>query len=273
MALLISLQMTSVPDIEQNFDMIRSALQGMTFDEPALVVLPECFAFFGASDKAMLQKAEERGTGKIQQALAELSKEFGIWLVAGTIPIKVPGKDKFTASALILNDKGEVQAEYQKIHMFDVTVADNTGLYLESRYTQHGEQVCVLPDTPFGRLGVAVCYDVRFPGLFNAMGEFDVLALPAAFTQRTGKAHWHSLLAARSIENQCYLVAANQSGLHPNGRETFGHSCIYSPWGELLSETRESPSLVINEVNISYLKEIRATMPVKDQNRFRSNFV
>lgn len=273
MALVIALQMTSCPDVDENFKQIESQLDNMQFDEPVLVVLPECFAFFGASDKAMLKLAEPRGHGDIQDRLAALAKRYGIWLVAGTIPIKVEGADKFTASSLVLDENGVVQAEYQKIHLFDVSVADNTGSYMESKYTQHGTDVCVLENTPFGRIGVAVCYDIRFAGQFMAMGEIDVLALPAAFTQRTGAAHWHKLLAARSIENQCYLVAANQSGIHANKRETFGHSCIYSPWGELESETHESPGLAIAHLNTSYLEKIRATMPVKQQNRFRSKFV
>lgn len=273
MALVIALQMTSSPDVDENFQQIETQLQGFEFDEPVLVVLPECFAFFGASDKAMLNMAETRGQGDIQQRLSQLAKNYGIWLVAGTIPIKVAGIDKFTASCLVFNDLGEVVAEYQKIHLFDVSVADNTGSYQESKYTQYGSQTCVIEDTPFGRLGVAVCYDVRFAGQFVAMGEMDVLALPAAFTEKTGAAHWHTLLAARSIENQCYLVAANQSGTHANGRKTFGHSCVYSPWGELSSETLESPGVAITTLNTSYLHKIRATMPVKQQNRFRSKFV
>ena len=273
MALLISLQMTSCPDIDANFKQIRQVLDGMQFDEPVLVVLPECFAFFGATDRDMLDHADPHPGGKIKSELIALAKQYGIWLVGGTIPVRVPDGDKFTASAFVIDDAGEVRAEYQKIHLFDVNVADNTGSYRESKYTQHGTKTCVIEDTPFGRLGVAVCYDVRFPGQFMAMGEIDVLALPAAFTQKTGAAHWHTLLAARSIENQCYVVAANQSGTHHNKRQTFGHSCIYSPWGELESETLESPGLAYSRVNLSYLEEIRATMPVKQQNRFRSHFV
>jgi nitrilase len=279
MAIIAALQMTSTPDVDENFDQIHSLLSGMQFDEPTLIVLPECFAFFGGSDRDMLAHAEARFDGKnindvkIQSALIELAKNHGVWLVAGTIPVQTETQEKFTASSFVIDDTGNVKAEYRKIHMFDVQVSDSTGSYRESRFTQHGTQTCVVPDTPFGRLGVAVCYDIRFPGQFMAMGEFDVLALPAAFTQRTGSAHWHKLLSARSIENQCYVVAANQSGTHANNRETFGHSCIYSPWGELLAETLESPGFAFSGVNTSYLDKIRATMPVQQQNRFRSKFV
>ena len=279
MALIAALQMTSCPDIDSNFLQIEKALAGMQFDQPTLIVMPECFAFFGGSDRDMLANAEPLANGnftsktKIQFSLTELAKRHGVWLVAGTIPIKVAGVEKFTASCFVIDDSGEVRAEYQKIHLFDVSVSDNTGSYKESKYTQNGTDTCVVTDTPFGNLGVAVCYDVRFPGQFMAMGDIDVLALPAAFTKKTGTAHWHKLLAARSIENQCYLVAANQSDIHANKRETYGHSCIYTPWGELETETLESPGIVISEVNTSYLNKIRATMPVKQQNRFRSKFV
>lgn len=273
MALITAIQMTSEPDIEANFQQVRNALQGMEFQEPTLVVLPECFAWFGASDKSTLEQAEPFGDGEIQARLVALAKEFNVWLVSGTIPISVADEDKFSAACLVINDQGEVVANYNKIHMFDVDVADNTRSYRESRYTKPGTEVCVIPDTPFGKLGIAVCYDLRFPGLFMAMDEIDVLALPAAFTQKTGQAHWQPLLQARSIENQCYVVAANQVGTHANGRQTWGHTSIYSPWGELLMETNESPGLVYAPVNFSYLEQIRATMPVKQQNRFRSKLV
>lgn len=272
MPLMITLQMTSQPDIAANFRTVRTTLKGMHFDQPTLVVLPECFAFFGARDNDLLNIAEIPGKGYIQGQLCQLALDFNVWIVAGTIPINAtPGK--FTASSLVIDSDGKVQAEYQKIHLFDVQVDDSTGSYLESRYTQAGTEVCVVEETPFGRLGVAVCYDLRFPGQFMAMGQFDVLALPAAFTKRTGHAHWHPLLQARSIENQCYIVAANQAGIHANGRETYGHSCIYSPWGELLADVIESPGLGYSPLNLSYLEQIRATMPVKQQNRFRSRFV
>ena len=272
MPLMITLQLTSEPNISANFKAIRDTLKGMVFTEPTLLVLPECFAYFGARDKDLIAIAEERGEGEIQQQLKRLARDFNIWLVAGTIPLKAE-TDKFTASSLVIDNTGEVRAEYQKIHLFDVQVNDNTGNYQESRYTKAGAEVCVVEDTPFGRLGVAVCYDLRFSGQFMNMGELDVLAIPAAFTERTGKAHWHPLIQARSIENQCYIVAANQAGIHANGRRTYGHSCIYSPWGELQAEVIESPGLAYSSLNFSYLDKIRATMPVKQQNRFRSRFV
>ena len=271
MANLAAIQLVSSPEVDDNLRRVEAQITSLKRDAETLVVLPECFASFGASDMHLLTLAEAKDNGPIQAALASLAKRYQIWLVAGSMPIKTADPDKFTASCLVYNPKGEALCEYQKIHLFDVQVADNTGQYQESRYTQAGNQVVVLDDTPFGRVGVAICYDLRFPGLFQAMGELDVLALPAAFTKTTGQAHWHQLLAARSIENQCYLVAANQGGTHPNGRETFGHSCIYSPWGKLLAETQLGEACLQTSLDKSLISQIRQAMPIRQQNRFRSH--
>lgn len=270
MANLVALQMVSSPDVEQNLRAIERQLASLAISTDTLVVLPECFACFGATDKALLHMAEEKGNGPVQAELAELAKRYGVWIVAGSLPLQCDTEDKFTASCLIFDSTGKTIAEYQKIHLFDVQVADNTGQYRESRYTEAGNQVVVVEATPFGTLGIAICYDIRFPGLFQAMGDIDVLALPAAFTNKTGQAHWHPLLAARSIEKQCYLVAANQGGTHENGRQTFGHSSIYSPWGKLLVEHPLGEACVQASVDSQLLTQIRRSMPVGQQNRFRS---
>ncbi len=271
---LTALQMVSVPEVEENLKQVDNLISAIAKPQPTLVVLPECFASFGSADASLLDIAEPIGTGMIQNRLSEIAKKYKVWIVSGTLPTQVPGdKHRFHANCLVFDDQGVVRADYQKIHMFDVQVADNTGSYLESKYTCPGNKITVVEDTPFGRLGVAVCYDVRFPGLFQAMGEIDVLALPAAFTQKTGEAHWHPLLQARSIEKQCYLIAANQGGEHRNGRMTYGHSCIYSGWGELLTEIRQGSGCVSAEMNFEQLQQIRANMPVIQHNRFRSELV
>lgn len=271
---LIALQLVSVPEVEDNLNKVDALLEALRPPQPSLVVLPECFSRFGASDSSQLDIAEPIGNGMIQNRLSEIAKKYGVWLVSGTIPTRIPDEEhRFHANCLVFDDQGVLRGDYQKIHMFDVQVADNTGSYLESRYTRPGEKITVLEDTPFGRLGIAVCYDVRFPGLFQAMGEIDVLALPAAFTQKTGMAHWHPLMQARSIEKQCYVVAANQGGEHRNGRMTYGHSCIYSGWGELLTEIRQGPGCVSAEMNFEQLQKIRANMPITQHNRFRSELV
>jgi len=159
--------------------------------------------------------------------------------------------------------------------LFDVQVGDNTGMYLESKNTEAGNRLAVL-DTPFGRLGLAICYDIRFAAMFQAMSEplpMDVLALPAAFTYKTGRAHWQTLLACRAIENQCYVVAANQSGTHANNRQTYGHSCIISPWGETLASLPSDLGTVSAALDFQTLMKIRAAMPVSQHNKFRSYLV
>lgn len=271
-AQVVALQMVSCPEANTNLDTIDRLLAQLEVNAPTLVVLPECFACFGAPDKFQLEVAESLGDGPIQARLAQMAKHYGVWIVAGTMPIKTANPDKFAAACLLFNDRGEQLARYDKIHLFDVQVADNTGSYLESRYTQAGDSVVAI-DTPFGRLGLAVCYDVRFPGLFQAMEQIDLLALPAAFTAATGAAHWHGLLQARSIEKQCYVVAANQGGVHNNGRETYGHSLIYSPWGELLGQHEQGPGLVTGMLDLQKIAAIRTKMPISQQNRFRSHFV
>jgi nitrilase len=272
---LVAVQMCSTPDVDVNFAMLNEELKKLPASRPTLVVLPECFVCFGASDNALLAIAETPGNGPIQEKLSELALKYSLWLVAGSIPLKTDDPDKFTASCLLIDDSGEVRHEYQKIHMFDVQVADNTGSYKESRSTQAGKNI-VVADTPFGKLGLAVCYDIRFPGLFAQMSELsqlDVIALPAAFTYKTGEAHWQSLLAARAIENQCYVIAANQTGIHANKRHTFGHSCIISPWGETLTQITQQPGIVQSQLDKTLLTDIRRKMPIHQHNKFRSRLV
>ena len=272
--MLVALQMTSGPSVEDNLDYVRNELSELDTDEQeVLVVLPECFICFGAGDKALLSIAEKLGQGSMQSALSDMAREFGVWLVAGTIPLKSDvDENKFTASCLFFCPEGKLLDEYQKIHLFDVDVSDNTRSYRESNYTQAGNKVCVV-ETPFGRVGLAVCYDVRFAGLFQAMQGIDVLVLPSAFTRVTGEAHWHPLLQARAIENQCYVVAAGQTGVHANGRETHGHSSIWSPWGELLCEIRKDEGLAMFPMDKKRLADIRQSIPMSKHNKFRSEIV
>ncbi|GAA0856566.1 carbon-nitrogen hydrolase family protein [Aliiglaciecola litoralis] len=270
MAKLVACQMVSSPDVHTNLDTVRRLVAQQQPGD--LVVLPECFACFGASDKYLLSVAEKKGEGQIQTCLSQLAKQYGVWIVAGTVPLRCEDQQKYTASCLIYNDQGDCVEEYQKIHLFDVQVQDTTRNYKESKYTQAGSRLVVV-DSPFGKLGIAVCYDVRFAGLFQAMGQIDVLALPAAFTQTTGEAHWHALLRARAIEKQCYLVAAGQGGKHENGRETYGHSCVISPWGTISEEIQKGEGAISAHFDKSEITRIRASMPVHEHNQFRSYLV
>ncbi|MCW8091035.1 carbon-nitrogen hydrolase family protein [Alteromonas sp. ASW11-130] len=269
---LCAVQMTSNPDMDANFAWIDKQLSAASGIKNALVVLPECFAFFGDSDKAMLDKAEPLGEGPIQQRIADLAQKYQCYIVGGTIPIKTESPDKFAASSLLFSPNGNRLADYQKIHLFDVAVVDNTGSYQESKHTLAGNQI-VTVDTEIGRIGMAVCYDVRFPGLFSAMGDIDILVLPAAFTRATGKAHWHTLLRARAIEKQCFVVGANQCGTHANNRKTYGHSLVYSPWGDVLVERPDDPGLAIAECDLRERDTLKQRMPLTEHNRFRSYIV
>ncbi|NCP66016.1 MAG: carbon-nitrogen hydrolase family protein [Paraglaciecola sp.] len=275
MANVVALQMTSTPEVQENLKFVEHQLAMLVVDQPTLVVLPECFACFGGTEQSILDIAETAGDGPVQQRLVELSRQYGVWLAAGSFPLRSGKNAKYTASCLLFNDKGEQVCEYQKIHLFDVQVGDNTGMYLESKNTEAGNRLAVL-DTPFGRLGLAICYDIRFAAMFQAMSEplpMDVLALPAAFTYKTGRAHWQTLLACRAIENQCYVVAANQSGTHANNRQTYGHSCIISPWGETLASLPSDLGTVSAALDFQTLMKIRAAMPVSQHNKFRSYLV
>ncbi|GAA6184444.1 MULTISPECIES: carbon-nitrogen hydrolase family protein [Alteromonadaceae] len=270
MANLVACQLVSSPDVSVNLQHVE---QYIAQQQPGdLIVLPECFACFGAGDAALLLIAEELGEGAIQEALSAMAKKYKVWLVAGTMPITTSKSGKYTATCLIFDDTGRRVDDYQKIHLFDVQVEDGTRNYLESKYTQAGDKLVVV-DSPFGKIGVAVCYDIRFAAMFVAMGEIDVLVLPSAFTRATGRAHWEPLLKARAIEKQCYLVAANQGGIHANGRETYGHSCVISPWGEILSEIETGSGAVSAKFDPSEISRIRTNMPVQQHNQFRSYLV
>lgn len=269
---LVAVQMTSQPDIDTNLAFVEEQLSQLDTSQPTLVVLPECFALFGTRDRELLEAAEPRYSGKIGQAMQRLARQFGVYLVSGTFPLQSEQIDKFTASCLLVGPDGDIIDEYKKIHMFDVAINDNTGSYQESKYTEAGDRVVVC-DTPLGRIGLSVCYDVRFPGLFNAMGDVDILVVPAAFTQHTGNAHWHTLVRARAIEKQCYVVAPNQTGEHANGRQTYGHSVIYSPWGDTLAELGQQTGMAQASVSVKDRDALKESMPVSQHNQFRSDFV
>ncbi|WP_100643549.1 carbon-nitrogen hydrolase family protein [Alteromonas facilis] len=270
MAKLAAIQMISTPDVGENFAHVEALLrdsQGAT----RLVVLPECFALFGAKDRDLLALAKD-SNNQLVERLQQLARRYKCWLVAGTIPILSHDGERFRAACVCIDDNGNIVARYDKIHLFDVQVADATGSYLESRFTEPGDTVVTF-DSPFGKVGVAVCYDVRFAGLFQAMQNIDVLVLPSAFTQKTGEAHWHPLLQARSIELQCYVVASNQGGTHQNGRQTYGNSVIYSPWGKQLAFIDKGEGYIEADMDKEQLSSIRQSMPIQKHNRFRSTFV
>lgn len=264
---LTALQMSSRPDPQDNLTSVAKLLERLPAARPQLVVLPEAFCCFGAGDRAQLDMAETYQDGEIQRQLASLAKAHGIYLVAGTIPIAAG--ERFSAASLLFGPDGSIVNRYDKIHLFDVDVADNTKKYRESKWTKPGTEV-VTAATDLGVVGMSVCYDLRFPELFRALRQAgsDIIVLPSGFTQVTGKAHWHALVRARAIEQQVFIVAPNQVGQHENGRETYGHSIIVSPWGEILVEQEQGEGIISASVDLADVESIRKQMPVAQQNQF-----
>jgi nitrilase len=227
-----------------------------------LVVLPENFALMGRSEHDKVEASEQPGSGAIQTFLSEQSARHGIWLVGGTIPLKANDPGKVRATCLVFNELGEQVARYDKIHLFDVALVDSGEQYTESDTIEPGSEVVVI-DSPFGRLGVAVCYDLRFPELFRQQLDLglEVLVLPSAFTAITGRAHWEVLVRARAIENLCYVIAPDQGGYHLNGRETYGHSMIVDPWGTVLNSLSRGPGVVCADIELGRLQSARRNFP------------
>ena len=264
---IVALQMCSGLNADHNMAVLKQALKTLPETRPLLVCLPEAFLVFSRSGRDTLAVAKQIEHYKLQ--LSRLCQQHDIWLNAGTIPESYNGK-KYYAASKVYNNLGQCVATYNKMHLFDVDVADTTSSYRESDYTQAGSEVVVV-DSPFGKLGLTVCYDLRFSGLFNALSRkgAEVILVPSAFTEVTGKAHWLPLLKARAIETQCYVVAAAQYGKHENGRQTFGHSIIISPWGEVISDMPTGTGFISANADLEQLQKIRRDMPVQSHQRFR----
>lgn len=268
---LSALQLTSQPKPQANFDRIETLLATLPAAENHLVVLPECYAVFGVAAAIQQQYQAPLGQGELQQRTAALAKAYKVFLLAGSVPTTSPDPKRFYASSLLFGPDGRLLADYQKLHLFDVAVADTTGSYQESASTMPGDKVTLFEHGSL-KLGLTICYDVRFAGLTQqlaAMG-MNVLAVPAAFTRPTGAAHWYSLLRARAIENQCFVIAPGQTGIHANGRETFGHSIIIDPWGEILADAGTVEGTISVLIDLAQCQQLAAKMPVKIHNRFRS---
>jgi len=267
------IQMASGADVGENLAVARRLLEQAAQQGARFALLPENFAAMGRCDIAALARAEAEGSGSILPWLKQTCRELNLWLVAGSIPL--PPDDwpdgKPRACSLLFDDQGERVARYDKLHLFDVEVPNDGVRYRESDDYAFGNQV-TLADTPFGRVGLSICYDLRFPELFTALraGGAEIICLPAAFTAVTGTAHWEVLLRARAIETQCYLLAAGQGGNHPGKRQTHGHSMIIDPWGEVLAERAAGSGVVFAGRDAALQRSIRERMPLDKQRRFAS---
>lgn len=259
-----AIQMVSGPDVAANLTTAAELLARAADQGARLAVLPENFALMGRREEEKVAVRETEGEGPIQFFLAEQAARHRLWLVGGTIPLRTAGDTRrVRAACLLFDDRGQRVARYDKVHLFDVQVVGSKERYAESATIEPGERY-VFAETPLGRLGLAVCYDLRFPEQFRALMErgMEILVLPAAFTAATGLAHWETLLRARAIENQCYVIASAQGGRHANGRETHGDSLIIDPWGAILDRLPHGPGVVLAEFDRERLENVRRQFPV-----------
>lgn len=261
MTRMAAIQMVSGPRVPDNLNEAGRQIAAAAGAGAKLVVLPENFALMPVNDADRLTAAEQDGKGPIQDFLAAQARQHHVWLVGGTIPLATKAGNKVRAACLVFDARGERVARYDKIHLFDVHL-DNGEKYHESNSFEAGEEI-VVAETPYGKLGLAVCYDLRFPELFRRLLEqgAEIFAIPSAFTAHTGKAHWEILARARAIENLVYVIAAAQGGRHANGRETYGDSMIVSPWGEVLARLPCGAGHVVAECDRARLQEVRKNLP------------
>ena len=267
-----AIQMNSGVDVAANLATAGRLLAEARAAGAVLAVLPENFAIMGARDTDKLAHAEPLGDGPIQRWLADTARATGLWIVAGTVPVAVAGDpSRVWAASLVFDAEGRQRARYDKIHLFDVDVPNAAGeRYRESRTIAHGDPAgCTVVDTPAGRLGLSVCYDLRFPELYRrlALAGADLLCVPAAFTAKTGEAHWEILLRARAIENQCHVIAPGETGSHAGGRQTWGHSMIVGPWGEVLACVEAGEGFAIAAVDLAAQRALRDGFPNLSQRR------
>ena len=278
-----AIQMCSTKNIDNNLASAANLIEEAAKNNAKLIVLPEMFAIMGEKGIDKVAVKEQYGKGKIQTFLSEISKKHGIWIVGGTIPIACQNPNKVRAASLVFDDKGKAVARYDKIHLFDVTLSNNE-IYKESDTTEAGSELVVV-QTPVGKLGLSVCYDIRFPEMFRCLANqgAEILAIPSAFTVKTGEAHWRLLSQSRAIENFCYVIGAAQGGKHSSERETYGHSLIVEPWGSVIAEKNDtSPGIIYTTIDLEYLHKIRKSIPIlqhqkvifdpsKSENRNRSS--
>jgi len=269
MVMVAGVQMASGPQVTANLIEAERLLVRAAQAGARIAVLPEHFACMGMKDTDKLAVAEAPGDGPIQDQLARIAQREGLWIVAGTVPLRAADNAKVSAACLVFDAQGQQIARFDKMHLFDVHLPASEETYRESATQLAGDQVVVV-DTPAGRMGLAVCYDLRFPELFRAMVDAGAewFALPAAFTHLTGQAHWELLLRARAVENLMYGVAAAQGGYHANGRETFGHSLIVDPWGAVVDVLPRGSGIVLGDLDTERVHALRTRFPALSHRRF-----
>ncbi|MDV2081429.1 carbon-nitrogen hydrolase family protein [Burkholderia pseudomallei] len=253
-----ALQMVSTPDRERNLAEAGRLIADAAASGARLVLLPEYFCFMGHQDTDKLALAEAYRDGPIQRFLAERAKAHGIWVIGGTLPLKAPEPSRVLNTTLVFDPQGREAARYDKIHLFNFEKGDES--FDEARTIRPGDAVRTF-DAPFGRVGLSVCYDLRFPELYRRMGDCAMIVVPSAFTYTTGRAHWETLLRARAVENQCYVLAAAQGGKHENGRRTWGRSMLVDPWGKIVAVRDEGAGVVAGEIDPARIADVRQSLP------------
>ena len=265
-AVLAAVQMVSTPNVEENLKTAAAWVKEAVRQGAEVILLPEFFSVFTADNHVRLELRETFGRGRVQEFLQNLATTYKVWLFCGSIPLRAPDDENRVFNAmLVYNPDGECVARYDKVHLFSYQKEQER--YDEANAIVPGKKL-VTVDTPFGKVGLAICYDLRFPELFRALSEsdpVDLIVLPAAFTQTTGRAHWETLLRARAIENQCYLLASAQGGDHPNKRHTFGHSMLVDPWGEILDCKHKGEGLALGILDHARIAEVRRILPALSQ--------
>ncbi|MDH5258643.1 MAG: carbon-nitrogen hydrolase family protein [Gammaproteobacteria bacterium] len=257
-----AIQMASGPNIDANLNEAARSINAAAKAGAELVVLPENFALMANNEIDNVKNAEQDGKGKIQDFLAEQAAKNNIWIVGGTIPILAESGQKIRAACLVYNNSGERVVRYDKIHLFDVELVDSNEHYTESKTVEPGDEVVVF-DSPFGKIGIAICYDLRFPELFRAMLDkgAEIFVVPSAFTAITGRAHWEVIVRARAIENLSFVIAAAQGGYHVSGRETHGQTMIVDPWGNVLDSLPQGSGFVLAKIDHERLASTRRNFP------------
>ncbi len=265
-----AIQMNSSDSVSDNLDLLDSLLGEAAQQGNNLVLLPENFAFMGHPKELVEKVMEDFNDGPIQSFISDKAKEYGFWIVAGSIPIKNADQSKSLARCLVVDSRGILVKYYDKIHLFDVIVNGKT--YSESSYIEPGSKP-ISVQTPWFKLGLSICYDVRFPELYRskAYQEIDLIMVPAAFTAETGQAHWQTLLKSRAIENLCYVLASAQWGEHYGQRKTYGHSMIVDPWGEVKDLLPTGNGVVSSEINLELIAETRERFPALSHRKIKIN--
>jgi nitrilase len=253
-----AIQMVSAPEVAANLEAAERLIAEAAAAGARLAALPENFYLIGRHESDKVKVREPDGRGPIQDFLSGAARKYGLWVVGGTAPIESGDSGRILSASLVFDDSGRRVARYDKMHLFRFDNGDER--HDESRTLKPGERA-VAVDSPFGRLALSICYDVRFAELYRSLGEFDATFVPSAFTVPTGRAHWEILLRARAVENQAYVVAPAQGGLHASGRRTYGHTMVVDPWGEVLAERAEGEGVVLAEMDTDRIRQVRRSLP------------